>query len=61
MAIVDDFVPDIDRRAKRRQRVFDDIDGPDHARAETARLSKHHAHGGELSGATNETIAYIIF
>jgi hypothetical protein len=60
MGVVDDFMPDIDRRAERLERLFDDIDGPDHTRAETARLGEHHAHGCELSGATNETFDCII-
>ena len=45
MAVVHDFMPDIDRRAKLCQRLLDDVDGPDYAGAEPARLRKHHMHG----------------
>ena len=45
MAVVHDFMPDIDRRAKLCQRLLDDVNGPDDAGAEPARLRKHHLHG----------------
>jgi hypothetical protein len=60
MAVVNDFVPHVDGRAKLRQRLLDDVDGADHAGAETARLGEHHAHGSELSRASNTTIGCII-
>jgi len=53
-------VPDIYGRAKLRERLLDDIDGPDHAGAETARLGEHHAHGSELSRESNETLECFI-
>ena len=40
IAVVDDLVADIDRRAVQRQRPLDDLDGPDHAGAEPARRAQ---------------------
>jgi hypothetical protein len=60
MAVVNDFVPDVYGRAKLRERPLDNVDGPDHAGAETARLGEHHAHGSALSRESNKTIECII-
>ena len=56
MAVVNDFVPDVYGRAKFRKRLVDDVDGPNHAGAETARLGEHRAHGSELSRESNKTL-----
>ena len=40
VAVVDDLVPDIDRRAIELQRPFHRVDGADHARAKAARGTK---------------------
>jgi len=60
VAVVNDFVSDVNGRAKLRERLLDDVDGPDHAGAETARLGEHHAHGRGLSRESNKTIEWII-
>jgi hypothetical protein len=60
MAVVNDFVTDVYGRAEFRERLLDDIDGPDHAGAETARLGEHHAHGSDLSPESNKPIECII-
>ena len=44
MPIVHDLVPDIDRRAVFLERPVDDVDRPDDARAEAARLSHENPH-----------------
>jgi hypothetical protein len=56
MAVVNDFVPDVYGRAKLRERLLDDVDGSDHAGAETARLGEHHAHGSGLFRVSNRAI-----
>ncbi len=43
--IVDDLVADVDRRPEPLQRLFDDLDRTDDARAEPAGLREDHAHG----------------
>jgi hypothetical protein len=42
--VVDDLVPDIDRRAVFLQRALHDFDGADYAGAKTARLSEDDLH-----------------
>src|SRR3954470_4262299 len=42
--VVDDFVPNIDRRPMDLQRTLDDLDGTVHAGAEAARLRKNDTH-----------------
>ena len=44
MAVVDDLVADIDRRAELLEGPLDDLDCPDHPRAEPPRLSHKNAH-----------------
>ncbi len=44
VAIVDDLVAHIDRRIARRERPLDDLDRPDDARAEAARLRQNNLH-----------------
>jgi len=58
--VVNDFVPDVDRRAKLRERLLDDVDGPDHAGAETAWLGEHYPHGSDLAPASNKATDCII-
>jgi len=57
--VVNDLVPNVDGRAKPRERVLDDIDGADDAGAKAARLCQHYLHG--LSGAVRKitSIGYI--
>ena len=43
--VVDDFVPDVDRRAMDLQRPFDDVDRPHDPGAEPPRLREHHLQG----------------
>ncbi len=49
VAIVDDFVPDVDRRTVFLQRPLDDFDCPLNAGAEAAGLSQEHADHGLIS------------
>ena len=44
MLIMHDFVTNIDRRPVLLERTLDDLDRPDHAGTETARLGKNHLH-----------------
>jgi hypothetical protein len=44
MAVMDDFVPHIDRRPEFLQGALDNLDGADDARTEAARLSQDHLH-----------------
>jgi len=60
VAVVNDFVSDVNGRAKLRERLLDDVDGPDHAGAETSRLGENHAHGSGLFRESNKTIEWII-
>ncbi len=53
MTVMDNFVPDVDRHAELLQRLLDDVDGPDHAGAEPARLGKDHTQGDGLSRTTS--------
>ena len=46
VAVVDDLVADVDGRAVLRERLLDDVDRADHARAKAARLRKNHPHRG---------------
>jgi hypothetical protein len=41
IAVVDDFMPDIDRSAIDRERPFHGIDGPHHTGAKASRGTKH--------------------
>ena len=45
IAVVDDLVADIDRRADRLQRQLDDLDGAHHAGAEAARRAEQDLEG----------------
>jgi hypothetical protein len=60
MAVVNDFMSNVDGGAKLRERLFDDIDGTDHAGAKAARLRKHYLHRGVLSRATSKTVDSIL-
>src|SRR5206468_8214265 len=60
MAVVNDFVPDIDRRAKLLERFFHDVDGADHAGAKAARLSKNHSHGRARRRAVNKMMGCMV-
>ncbi len=60
MAVVDDFVADVYRRTKPRECLFNNIDSPDHARTETARLGEDHAHDHDLPCARNKTKECVI-
>ena len=44
VAVVHDLVAHVDRRAEPLERVLDDVDRTDHARAKSARLREHHMH-----------------
>src|SRR5215510_8285101 len=44
MAVVHDFVPNVDGRPEPRQRLLDDIDRADDTGAEAARLREDHVH-----------------
>src|SRR5207237_3720734 len=44
MLVVDDLMPDIDGPPVLLESSIDDVDRPDDARAETARLSQHDSH-----------------
>jgi hypothetical protein len=46
VAVVNDFVADVDRRAEFDQGALDDFDGALDAGAEAARLGEHDFHGG---------------
>src|SRR5438477_605222 len=59
MAVVNDLVSNIDRSTKLRERLLDDVDGPDHAGAKAARLREHHLHRSVLFRAT-KTVDSII-
>jgi hypothetical protein len=59
MAIVYDFVPDVDGCAKLREGPLHDFDGSDYTSAETARLSENHAHASDLSSWMNDAIECI--
>jgi hypothetical protein len=60
MAVVNDFMSNVDGGAKRRERLLDDIDGPDHAGAKAARLREHYLHRSVLSRATSKTVDSIL-
>ncbi len=49
-AVVDDLVPDIDRRAVAAERFLDHADGTVHPGAEAARAGQHHAERAECRG-----------
>jgi hypothetical protein len=59
MAVVNDFMSNVDGGAKFRERLLDDVDGPDHAGAKAARLREHYLHRIVLSRAT-KTVDSII-
>jgi len=59
MAVVNDLVSHVDRSTKLRERLLDDVDGPDHAGAKAARLREHHLHRRVLFRAT-KTVDSII-
>jgi hypothetical protein len=59
MAVVNDFMSNVDGGAKLRERLLDDVDGPDHAGAKTARLREHYLHRSVLFRAT-KTVDSII-
>ena len=44
VAIVDDLVTNVDRRAELFQGAFDNLDGTHHSRAKAARFCKEHLH-----------------
>jgi hypothetical protein len=56
MAVVNDFVSNVDRSTKLRECLFDDVDGPDHAGAKAARLREHYLHRSVLFRATTKTV-----
>ena len=60
MAVVNDFVSNVDGGAKLRERLLDDVNGPDHAGAKAARLREHHLHRSVLSRATTKMVDSII-
>jgi len=60
MAVVNDLVSNVDRGAKLRERLLDDVDGPDHAGAKAARLREHYPHRSVLFRATTKTVDFII-
>jgi hypothetical protein len=47
VAVMHDFVADIDWRAEFQQGAFDDVDGAFDAGAEAAGLGEHDFHGGQ--------------
>jgi hypothetical protein len=49
MAIVHDFVTDIDRRPKLDERLLDNLNGPHDASAEAAGLCQKNLHAGQFS------------
>jgi hypothetical protein len=59
--VVDDLMPDVDGCAKPDERLFDDVDGADDARAKAARLRKHYTHARHHAGRKDRTMEYIRF
>jgi hypothetical protein len=59
MAVVNDFMANVDGGAKLRERLLDDVDGPDHAGAKAAGLREHYPHRSVLFRAT-KTVDSII-
>ena len=59
--VVNDLVTHVHRRAEALERLLDDVDRADDARAEASRLRKHHAHGSDCVGEGGGTKAYICF
>ena len=61
MAIVDDLVADIDRRAEFLERPLDDVDRPHDAGAETSGLSHKNPHPDQFlpQGQSRQTICWV--
>jgi hypothetical protein len=52
MAVVNNFMSNVDGGAKLRERLLDDVDRPDHAGTKAARLREHYPHRSVLFRAT---------